>query len=47
MTNNWTVTYGETLPIWSQTFPTKREADVFAARCLRRGDIVFSVKRAD
>lgn len=37
------VVYGETMPTWEKTFPTKREADAFARRHKLMGDIVFSV----
>ena len=41
----WRVVYGETMPAWEQTFPTRREADAFANKHLGFGDIIFSVKK--
>lgn len=37
------VIYGETLPIWEQTFPTLREAMAFARKHESLGDIIFSI----
>jgi hypothetical protein len=42
---SYRVVYGETMPAWEQTFPTKRKAQGFAMRCERRGDVVFSVAK--
>ena len=42
---NYRVVYGETMPAWERTFPSRREAETFANRCRERGDIVFSVAR--
>ena len=39
----WLVVYGEIIPIWNQTFDTRKQAEAFAIRCLRRGDIVYEV----
>jgi hypothetical protein len=42
---SYRVVYGETMPSWEQTFPTKRKAQAFAKRCERRCDEVFSVAK--
>jgi hypothetical protein len=41
----WRVVYGETMPAWEKIFPTKREANAFAKRHEKMGDVVFSVKK--
>lgn len=41
------VVYGETIPVWEQSFATAQKADAFALRCLRRGDIVFSLEKVE
>jgi hypothetical protein len=42
---SYRVVYGETLPSWEQTFPTKREAQVFAKKHRGFGDRIFSVAK--
>jgi len=42
---SYRVVYGETMPAWEKTFPTKREADAFAKKHKSFGDIVFSVAK--
>ena len=37
------VVYGETRPMWEQTFPTMRAAQAFARRHHSFGDIIFSI----
>lgn len=39
------VVYGETRPMWEQTFPTMRKARAFAKKHESFGDIVFSVAK--
>lgn len=39
------VVYGETMPAWEQTFPTKREAEAFAKKHRSFGDVIFSIKK--
>jgi hypothetical protein len=39
------VVYGETLPMWAQSFAAKRAAESFALRQLSRGDIIFTVAK--
>jgi hypothetical protein len=39
------VVYGETMPAWEQTFPTKREAEAFANRHKSFGDLIFEVSK--
>lgn len=39
------VVYGETRPAWEQIFPTMKEAQAFAKKHRRMGDIVFSVRK--
>jgi hypothetical protein len=41
----WRVVYGETLPAWERTFPTKKKADAFAKKHRRMGDEIFSIAR--
>lgn len=41
----WRVVYGETMPAWERSFPTKREAQAFAKKQRNVGDIVFSVAK--
>lgn len=41
------VVYGETRPAWEKTFPTKREAEAFAKKHRRMGDVIFSVAKVD
>lgn len=45
MQNSWRVVYGETRPMWEQTFPTKRAAEAFAKKHRSFGDIIFSIKK--
>lgn len=39
------VVYGETVPAWERTFPTKREANAFAKKHKGFGDIIFSIAK--
>jgi hypothetical protein len=39
------VVYGETRPMWEQTFPTMRDAKAFAKKHKSFGDVIFSVKK--
>lgn len=39
------VVYGETMPAWEKTFPTKREAEAFAKEHESFGDIIFSISK--
>lgn len=41
----WRVVYGETMPAWEQTFPTKREATAFAKQHESFGDIIFDISK--
>lgn len=41
---SYRVVYGETLPAWEKTFPTKREAHEFVKECKSVGDVVFSLR---
>lgn len=41
----WRVVYGETIPAWEKTFPTKREAAAFATKHESFGDIIFSIAK--
>lgn len=41
----WRVVYGETLPAWEKTFPTRAKARAFAKEQRAVGDIVFSIKK--
>ncbi len=40
---SYRVVYGETMPAWEKTFPTKREAKAFARKHEGFGDTIFSV----
>lgn len=42
---SYRVVYGETMPAWEKTFPTKREAEAFAKEHESFGDIIFSIKK--
>jgi hypothetical protein len=42
---SYRVVYGETMPAWEQTFPTRREAKAFAKKHEGFGDIVFSIAK--
>lgn len=42
---SYRVVYGETMPAWEKTFPTKREAEAFAKKHRSFGDVVFSIKK--
>lgn len=42
---SYRVVYGETMPAWEQTFPTKREAEAFAKKQKSFGDIIFSISK--
>lgn len=44
---SYRVVYGETMPAWEQTFPTKRKAEEFAKKHRSFGDIIFSVRKVD
>jgi hypothetical protein len=39
------VVYGESRPAWEQKFPTKKQAEAFARKQKRLGDVIFSVKQ--
>lgn len=39
------VVYGETMPMWEQTFPTMREAKAFAKKHKSFGDVIFSIAK--
>jgi len=41
------VVYGETRPAWEKEFPTKREAERFANKQKKCGDIIYSVEKVD
>lgn len=42
---SYRVVYGETMPMWEQTFRTKRDAKDFAKEHEGFGDIIFSIKK--
>lgn len=42
---SYRVVYGETMPAWEKTFPTKREARAFAKEHESFGDIIFSIAK--
>lgn len=42
---SYRVVYGETVPAWVQTFPTKREAQSFAKKHKSFGDIIFNISK--
>ena len=42
---SYRVVYGESRPAWEQIFPTKRQADAFAKKQKKCGDVIFSVKK--
>lgn len=42
---SYRVVYGETMPAWEKTFPTKREAEAFAKEHKSFGDIIFNIKK--
>lgn len=42
---SYRVVYGETMPAWEQTFPTRREALAFAKEHKGFGDIIFSIAK--
>lgn len=42
---SYRVVYGETMPAWEKTFPTKREARAFAKKHESFGDIIFSIEK--
>lgn len=44
---SYRVVYGETMPAWEKTFPTRREANAFAKKHRGMGDKVFSVAKVD
>lgn len=44
---SYRVVYGETMPAWEKTFPTKREADAFAKKHESFGDVIFSIRKVD
>lgn len=39
------VVYGETIPAWEKTFPTRREAEAFAKEHESFGDVIFSISK--
>lgn len=41
---NYRVVYGETRPMWEQSFATMREAQAFAKKHRSFGDVIFSIK---
>ena len=43
--SEYRVVYGETMPAWERTFPTKREAMAFAKKHESFGDIIFSIAK--
>lgn len=43
--DNYRVVYGETMPAWEKSFPTKREADAFAKKHESFGDVIFSIAK--
>lgn len=44
---HYRVTYGETMPAWSQVFPSKQKAERFALKQLHCGDIIFAITKVD
>jgi hypothetical protein len=42
---SYRVVYGETRPAWEKIFPTKSEANKFAAAQKKVGDVIYSIKR--
>jgi hypothetical protein len=42
---SYRVVYGETRPAWEKIFPTKPEANKFAAAQKKVGDVIYSIKR--
>lgn len=43
--DNYRVVYGETMPAWEKSFPTKREAEAFAKKHESFGDVIFSIAK--
>jgi len=41
------VVYGETMPAWGKVFSTMEEAQAFAKKHRRCGDIIFSIRKVD
>lgn len=44
---SYRVVYGETMPAWEKTFPTRREAQAFAKKHKSFGDVIFSIGKVD
>lgn len=42
---SYRVAYGETMPSWERTFPTRQKAAAFAKEHEGMGDLIFSVAK--